>query len=216
MIYRISKKLHLWLAVPFGFVMAISCLTGALLIMFDWTGADGSAMFRLHRWLMDVPAQRGAMTAGKLIIGISTIAFILVILSGIVMWWQRARVNFTKSLSTPLSAGVNAFVRGWHTSWGMYTALLLLIMAFTGLTWSFGWYRNGFYWLFAFGDPATLRPVVRGLHTGLTGGLATRIIWFAASLAGALLPLSGYWIWIARMLKSKHRKANPANGPVSR
>ena len=35
-----------------------------------------------------------------------------------------------------------------HVSGGFYAALLLLILALTGLTWSFGWYRNAFYSVF--------------------------------------------------------------------
>ena len=35
-----------------------------------------------------------------------------------------------------------------HTIGGVYVCLLLLVMALTGLTWSFDWYRNGFYSLF--------------------------------------------------------------------
>ena len=35
-----------------------------------------------------------------------------------------------------------------HVSLGFYATIFLLIMALTGLTWSFRWYRTGFYALF--------------------------------------------------------------------
>ena len=45
-------------------------------------------------------------------------------------------------------AGWFRFFYDLHVSGGFYAALLLLILALTGLTWSFGWYRNAFYSVF--------------------------------------------------------------------
>ena len=81
-----------------------------------------------------------------------------------------------------------------HVSVGFYVAILLLIMALTGLVWSFGWYREGFYAIFGEGARAWLRD----LHTGAIGGMVTRILWFVAALIGAILPLTGYYLWIRR------------------
>lgn len=45
-------------------------------------------------------------------------------------------------------AGWFRFFYDLHVSGGFYAASLLLILALTGLTWSFGWYRNAFYSVF--------------------------------------------------------------------
>lgn len=37
---------------------------------------------------------------------------------------------------------------------GMYALLLVLVMALTGLTWSFGWYRTAFYTVFGVDTPS--------------------------------------------------------------
>lgn len=372
---KLFRHLHLWLSVPFGLVVTVVCLTGAMLVFEDevtravrpalycvepegkpldvgvlaaavtaslpegaevksiTTYADPSrawrvaltqprraavmvnqytgevlgrterlpvftVAFRLHRWLMDSPAGHGSMSAGKLVVGISTLAFILVLVTGVVVWWPRSRRALKAGLKIPLRRGAFALWRGTHVVGGMYALILLLLMAVTGLTWSFGWWRTAVYavagvgtspsggqkqpsvqsggnagrerdgggsgatagyavWqraldavvaavpgaqsatvgdgtvrvpcgtagnvraadTFAFdrvtgmltstelyaGQPAQSRA--RGwlysLHTGAWGGMAGRILSFAAALVGASLPLTGYWIWLRRISRKK-------------
>ena len=87
------------------------------------------------------------------------------------------------------------FWYGLHVAGGMYVLLLLLLMALTGLSWSFGWYREWVYGLLG----ADARPLVRALHVGTWGGMATRILYFLAAMVGATLPLTGYYLWIRRL-----------------
>lgn len=75
-------------------------------------------------------------------------------------------------------------------------------------------------------DPAdgTLRQIVRydelpraqrlrgwfyALHTGTWGGLLTRILYFAAALIGASLPLTGYYLWLRRRGAAARRQPSP-------
>lgn len=104
-----------------------------------------STMFKLHRWLLDVPKHGdGGIKVGKLLVGISTIFFILSLLSGIVIWWPRARANLKKSLTIKCS-GLYLFWDGLHVAGGIWIVLMILAMGLTGLTWSFDWYKEGFY-----------------------------------------------------------------------
>lgn len=105
-----------------------------------------STMFKLHRWLLDGSNPQGdGVKIGKLIVGISTIMFVIVLISGVVIWWPRARKNLKRSLSVTFANGWKGFWRGLHVAGGMYALILVLAMALTGLTWSFEWYRNAFY-----------------------------------------------------------------------
>ena len=81
-------------------------------------------MFKLHRWLLDSMKPDGGIFLGKMIVGVSTLMFVLILLTGIIIWWPRT-----------LQAMKNAL-------------LFLLVMSLTGLTWSFAWYRTGFYKIF--------------------------------------------------------------------
>ena len=105
-----------------------------------------STMFKLHRWLLDSSNPHGdGVKVGKLLVGVSTLIFVIALITGVVIWWPRAKVNLRKSLSISFSKGWKGFWKGLHVAGGMYALLFVLAMALTGLTWSFDWYRTAFY-----------------------------------------------------------------------
>ena len=102
-------------------------------------------MFRMHRWLLDSMKQDGGIFWGKMIVGTSTLMFVFVLISGVVVWWPRTRKALKNSLKIVANKGWRRFWYDLHVAGGMYTLVFLLAMALTGLTWSFQWYRIGFY-----------------------------------------------------------------------
>ena len=102
-------------------------------------------MFRMHRWLLDSMKQDGGIFWGKMIVGTSTLMFVFVLISGVFVWWPRTRKALKNSLKIVASKGWRRFWYDLHVAGGMYTLVFLLAMALTGLTWSFQWYRIGFY-----------------------------------------------------------------------
>lgn len=213
---KFIKQLHIWLSIPLGVVISITCFTGAILVfekeitsvvreisdVEQVVSESGKperleffkTTFRLHRWLMDAPASRGEMSVGKMIVGISTIAMVVLLITGIVLWWP-------KSIKMWRNRSLVAVRKGWHRFWydlhvsaGFWATIILLIMALTGLVWSFDWYREGFYTLFGEGA----RSWLRSLHVGTIGGMFTRVLWCLAAIVGGTLPLTGYYLWIKR------------------
>lgn len=236
-------------------------------------------MFRMHRWMLgNARSEDGGMGVGKLIVGISTLMFVFVLVSGFIIWWPRSRKVLKNRLSIKFSKGWRRFWYDLHVAGGMYALVFLLAMALTGLTWSFQWYRNGVYavlgvetsqggehpknpskgegysyWQKVYEQLAVRNPdfkqitigkgtanvyfnrfgnqrasdkytfnsrtgeitgtylyqdtsasrKIRGwiysVHVGNWGGMVTRILTFLASLLGASLPLTGYYLWIKRM-----------------
>lgn len=220
------RKIHLWLAVPFGLIITIICFTGALLVFEDqvtqltnrhlyYVESPGSqplpvgtlvekvesqltkgapitgvtiypqpdrsyqvnlsapkgaavyidpytgevlgqsqrtpffrTVFMLHRWLLDSQPADGGIFWGKRITGISTLLFVIILLSGIVIWWPRSRKGLKNGIQIALRKGKARFWHDLHAAGGIYVLLLVLVMALTGLTWSFDWYKNAFYTLF--------------------------------------------------------------------
>lgn len=105
-----------------------------------------STMFKLHRWLLDSANPHGeGMKIGKTLVGISTLIFVIALISGIVIWFPRARKGLRRSLSISFANGWKGFWKGLHAAGGMYAVVFVLAMALTGLTWSFEWYRTAFY-----------------------------------------------------------------------
>ena len=106
-------------------------------------------MFRMHRWLLDSmnPGNEGIFW-GKMIVGVSTLLLVFVLISGIVIWWPRTRKALKNSLKITATKGWRRFWYDLHVAGGMYALIFLLVMALTGLTWSFPWYRTAFYKVF--------------------------------------------------------------------
>ncbi len=114
--------------------------------------AESPAFFgtvrKLHRWLLDPPPSKGEKSVGKAIVGVSTLGLVLILVSGLILWIPRSRKALRNRLKVSYSDGRRRFWHDSHVTLGFYATLLLLVMALTGLTWSFGWYRTAAYELF--------------------------------------------------------------------
>lgn len=106
-------------------------------------------VMRLHRWLLD-----GTRSWGKAITGYSTLAFLLILLSGLIIWLPKSRKALRASLFVKTSANRHRLFLDLHRSLGFYTLLPLLVLCVTGLTWSFPWWRSGLYSVFGIETPA--------------------------------------------------------------
>ena len=214
---KFFHQIHLWLSIPLGILISVICLTGAILvfekeiteIMYpetQVTQVEGEQVrkqrpefFRqvraLHRWLLDAPAKKGESSVGKTVVGITTVVMIVILISGIVIWFPRNSRTLKNRLQISCTKGWHRFWYDCHVALGFYSTLFLLIMALTGLTWSFSGYRTFMYDLFSNLPIDNLRRFFYSLHTGTWGGLTTRILYFLAALTGGILPLSGYYLW---------------------
>ncbi len=232
-------KLHLWLTIPFGAIITIICLTGAILsfeteitqaINYDkyfvnpngkkplpleylvslfnqqigdsikFTGIKISqnpdrayvfntkkrgvsyminqytgkisgiqngkepffeVSFKLHRWLLDSDKK-----TGKLLVGISTIMLVLLVISGIVVWYPKNRKMLRNNLRFKKMKTSLGQMHNWHVVGGFYAAILILAIALTGLTWSFEWYRSAFYKTFGASSEMSHRGKPEGMENG--------------------------------------------------
>lgn len=92
--------------------------------------------FRLHRWLLlDTEI-------GRPIVGIATLIFSFLLMSGLYLWWPKSRTHLKNSLKIKLTGNWKRLNYDLHNSLGFYAVGFLLIMSLTGLFWSFEWYRN--------------------------------------------------------------------------
>ena len=222
---KLFAKIHLWLSIPFGIIIAIVCLTGAILVFgteiqevyypsryfvkevkgelltpatmlssarrqlpdsiqingirvsqdpkrtwqvvlpgkkaaafinpytAEITGIDDGQgffmqMMRLHRWLLDSYKRDGSFSLGKAVVGYATLVMAIILISGLVIWYPRNKKALKNRLKIKTKSGWYRFFYDLHVSGGFYATLLLLVLTLTGLTWSFGWYRDAFYTVF--------------------------------------------------------------------
>ena len=108
-----------------------------------------TVMYRLHRFLLQSRPQGDGIFWGKRIVGISTIIFVFIIITGIVVWVPRRGRSWGNRFKISVKHGWHRLWYDLHVAGGIYVALLLLVMALTGLTWAFPWYRTAFYGIFA-------------------------------------------------------------------
>lgn len=100
----------------------------------------GEGFFRttmqLHRWLvMD--------DVGKQIVGFSTVTLVFFCLSGLYLRWPRRWGSVRAWLALDWRQKGRNFLWHLHSTVGTWVLLCYLVMALTGLWWSYGWYRDG-------------------------------------------------------------------------
>lgn len=95
-----------------------------------------SSTLRLHRWLL----VRGV---GKQIVGASTLVFLFMLLSGLVLWWPRKRKQLKAALTIKRKAKFFRLNYDLHNVLGFYALIGLFILGVSGLYFSYGWVRNG-------------------------------------------------------------------------
>ena len=99
-------------------------------------------LMKLHRWLC-LPTE-----IGRPIVGVATIIYVVISLSGLILWLPRTAAAWRRKSTWKLALNVRFRRGGWplvfdaHNALGFYTLLPALILALTGLCWSFGWYRD--------------------------------------------------------------------------
>jgi uncharacterized iron-regulated membrane protein len=109
-------------------------------------GADFFATVRrLHRWLLIPGDLRGY---GRQVTGVVVLGLVAMVISGIVIRWPR-RSSVKIWLKPNLQANGRAFHWSLHSVAGTWVMVIYMVMASTGLWYSFDWYRNGAIWLFS-------------------------------------------------------------------
>ena len=78
-------------------------------------------MRKLHRWLMDVPPQKGDKTVGKTIVGVTTLVFVAILISGVVIWIPQTKKALKNRLQVSCNKGWRRFWYDSHVSLGYYT-----------------------------------------------------------------------------------------------
>lgn len=92
----------------------------------------------LHRWML-------GKETGKLIVGISTIIFLFILLTGIILWWPANRAILKQRLKIRSGSSFKRLNHDFHVVLGFYASIVLFVLAFTGLAWSFEWFNDAIY-----------------------------------------------------------------------
>ena len=130
---------------------------GALLPEPRYQGFFRTTM-QLHRWL-------AVDDIGKQVVGASTVVLVFFCLSGLYLRWPRRLGSLRTWLALDWQRKGRNFLRHLHTIVGTWVLLAYLVMALTGLWWSYGWYREAVNAWAASGEPA--RPAASAQGGGI-------------------------------------------------
>lgn len=85
---------------------------------------------------------------GRPIVDAGVLVFVILLISGLVLWWPKnwSKVNRDKSFKIKWGARFKRLNYDLHNVPGFYMMLVLLVIAFTGLVYSYGWFARSLYW----------------------------------------------------------------------
>lgn len=136
--------------------------TGAVLKIRDMDRDIFTIILDLHMNLL-LPYEIGHQIVGALVL-----VFVVSLLSGLVLWWPRNRAALKQRFTVKWSARWRRVNYDTHNVFGFYALFPALLIALTGLVFSYDWFEQGVYFLFtgrtdvpAYTEPnSRLRPAL--------------------------------------------------------
>ena len=112
--------------------------------------------------------------AGKVVVGVSTGVYLILLVSGIVLWWPKRKIDRRRSLTIKWNGRARRLNYDLHNVLGFYTFTIAFILGLSGLAISYDWLSHAFYVSVNGGKahPQELKKFTSDttLHTSLTAG----------------------------------------------
>lgn len=99
-------------------------------------------VFSLHYDLM-------LADTGQMIVGWATVIFIVMLITGLVLWWPKNKAAARQRFSFKWKSTTKWKRKNYdlHNILGFYALLFALLIALTGLVWAFRWFDDSVQWL---------------------------------------------------------------------
>lgn len=82
---------------------------------------------------------------GQMVVGVSVIIFVVLMITGIVLWWPKRKSDRKRSLTIKWNGRWRRVNYDLHNVLGFYATSIALILAITGLAIAFEWVNKGIY-----------------------------------------------------------------------
>lgn len=161
-VWRAGANQPVEMVLPEGRRVFVNAYTGEVL------GSGSAAMrkfFRVmtdwHRWLAMSGDQRAK---GRAITGASNLAFLVLVLSGIWLWWPRnlSRIAFRNVMSFRRGLSAKARDFNWHNVIGFWSFAPLVFVVASGVVISYPWASDLVYRVAGEAPPARSAPAAAG------------------------------------------------------
>lgn len=82
---------------------------------------------------------------GQPVIATSTLVFVIMLISGLILWWPKNRKGVRKKFTIKWNARWRRKNYDLHNVIGFYISFIAIILALTGLVWGFEWFAKSLY-----------------------------------------------------------------------
>lgn len=93
-----------------------------------------------HRFLL-----AGKDSVGDWIVGISTLLFLFILITGVILWWPKTKNIMRQRLKIKWDGSTKRLVHDLHIVTGFYTSVFLIVIVLTGLVMSFEWANQALF-----------------------------------------------------------------------
>ncbi len=119
-------------------------------------------------------------TIGQPIVATATLVFVLMLVSGLVLWWPKNRNAAKQRFSVNWSARWRRVNYDLHNVFGFYVLIVGLVLGLTGLVWGFQWFAKAVYWSTSGGKALAMyaEPLSDTIRMGIQRNQpATDLLW---------------------------------------
>lgn len=85
-------------------------------------------------------------TIGQPVVATATLVFVVMMISGIMLWWPKNRAARKQRFSVKWNARWRRVNYDLHNVFGFYMTWVVIFIALTGLVWGFQWFSKAAYW----------------------------------------------------------------------
>jgi uncharacterized iron-regulated membrane protein len=160
--------------------VAVNPYTGQVIRSIDLNKRFFSVVLKIHRQLL-------MNDVGKAITGASCLIFILLVITGLVLWWPQKMRGLKQRVNVKWKGTAKRLNWDLHAVSGFYVHIFIFLIAITGLTWSYKWFNDAIFLVF---DGKTQKKMVAPANTSrqpITAGYFENIY----TAANARLPYKG-------------------------
>jgi uncharacterized iron-regulated membrane protein len=83
---------------------------------------------------------------GQPIVASATLVFVIMLISGIILWWPRNRAARKQRFSLKFNMSFKRLNYDMHNVLGFYASWIAIFIAITGLVWGFEWFSKSLYY----------------------------------------------------------------------
>ncbi len=95
-----------------------------------------------HRYLLG-----GKNSLGDWVISLSTLFFLVILITGVILWWPKTKVIMKQRLKIKWGGSGKRLTHDLHIVTGFYTSIFLIIISASGLVMTFKWANSTLFFL---------------------------------------------------------------------